>query len=222
MNIPLYIGILAAGTAILLVSLVFGFWTMMALQRPISLDADDSEQHSESGKRGLVVIDMQEDFTRKGVKTDSAQDRMEQCIREVNLAVAWARDQGVPVIFVRQIFRGMIPNLMVRLFAAGAGSETSEGLGLDPRIDVQDAPVIEKSRGDAFSSSAFCNWLDANDIGALRLAGLDRQYCLRASALGGLARGLTVEWVEEATYTATPRSWPTLRQTLADRGVAFV
>lgn len=176
------------------------------------------------GKRpnaALVVIDVQEDFTRSTGANAFEPGYRDTAIADINRAVEAARAAGTQVAFVKHVFRDRLAILIMKLVAKGAGTPGREGLRIDPALDTADAPVFEKSIGDTFSSPAFENWLAANKVGRLTLVGLDSCHCVQLTAKGALARGYNVEIRETGTLTATPKKWGPLKQELSDAGAVF-
>jgi len=176
------------------------------------------------GKRlntALVVIDVQEDFTRSTGANAFEPGYRDAAIAEINRSLEIARGDGTHVAFVKHVFRDRLAILIMKLVAKGAGTPGRKGLRIDPALDTADAPVFEKSIGDTFSSPAFEDWLAAKNVGRLTLVGLDSCHCVQLTAKGALARGYQVEIRETGTLTATPRKWGPLKQELSDAGAVF-
>lgn len=169
----------------------------------------------------LVVIDVQEDFTRSTGANAFEPGYRDAAIEEINRSVEAARADGKQVAFVKHVFRDKLAILIMKLVAKGAGTPGREGLRIDPALDTADAPIFEKSIGDTFSSPDFEEWLGAHNVGRLTLVGLDSCHCVQLTAKGALARGYKVEIREPGTLTASPRKWGPLKQELSDAGAVF-
>ncbi|WP_420335895.1 cysteine hydrolase [Roseibium sp.] len=209
------IGLFAVVLAVLV---LYTFKIMRKIGTPTQGDRIDP------GKRpnaALVVIDVQEDFTRSTGANAFEPGYRDAAIAEINRSVAAARVADTHVAFVKHVFRDKLAILIMKLVAKGAGTPGREGLRIDPALETADAPIFEKSIGDTFSSAAFEAWLAANSVGRLTLVGLDSCHCVQLTAKGALARGYQVEIREPGTLTATPKKWGPLKQELSDAGAVF-
>lgn len=169
----------------------------------------------------LVVIDVQEDFTRGAGSNAFEPGNRDAAIAEINQALVSARADGTEVVFIKHVFRDWLAILLVKLVAKGVGTPGRPELRIDPALDMADDPVFEKSVGDAFSSPAFEHWLAEKKVGRLTLVGLDSCHCVQLTAKGALSRGFQVQIREPGTLTATPQKWGPLKQELGDAGAVF-
>jgi nicotinamidase-related amidase len=169
----------------------------------------------------LVVIDVQEDFTRNSGKHafDSAQ--RDAALAEISRQVEAHRMAGHQVVFTKNVFRDWPVIAAMKMAADGIGTPGRDGLKLDRTLDVGSAPVFEKSIGDSFSSPQFEAWLEEKRIGRLVLVGLDACHCVQLTAKGALNRGYEVEIRDPATLTTTPNKWAELKGELSKLGAAF-
>jgi nicotinamidase-related amidase len=169
----------------------------------------------------LLVIDMQQDFTRKTGPQGYDPARVEAAIASVNGLAREAHEKGVPVVSIRQILSAPLAAAIARILAGPEGITGSPGIGLDPRLDLKTERDFTKERGDAFSNSELERWLDENRIGRLRLAGLDGCHCIQRTARGALNRGYAVEIAESGVLTADAAGWATWRTKLRGLGAAL-
>lgn len=169
----------------------------------------------------LVVIDVQEDFTRNTGKHAFDSDKRDAALASISREIESSRSAGHQIAFIRNIFRDWPVVLAMKLVAGGIGTPGREGLKLDRTLDVRDAAHFEKSIGDTFSNPEFETWLADKRIGRLILVGLDTCQCVQLTARGALARGYEVEIREPATLTTTPDKWAGLRKELSAAGVAM-
>jgi len=170
----------------------------------------------------LVVIDVQEDFTRNTGKHAYDPGARDTALEVISREIAAGREAGHQVAFIRNVFRDWPVIAAMKLAGGGIGTPGREGLKLDRTLDVRDAPEFEKSIGDTFSNPVFEPWLADKHVGRLILVGLDTCHCVQLTARGALARGYDVEIREPATLTATPEKWTPLRAELGNAGVVFV
>ncbi|MCE8553107.1 cysteine hydrolase [Ruegeria pomeroyi] len=163
----------------------------------------------------LVVIDMQTDFTSLPV-WQSAQ--LDTAMENIGTAVDAARQAGVPVIAIRQVYKSGLARLLNGWFNQGRGNAGSAGIGLDPRLGLVPDIEVEKSMGDAFSEPALERYLEENRIGTLILTGLDGCHCVKNTAFGALNRGYTVRIDPKAVLAANDAEWSKVQQNLTAAG----
>lgn len=216
---------------------MFGFWSVVAvlafalaalvaytlvIARRIGMPTTgDRIDLGDRPNSAFVVIDVQEDFTRRTGKDAFDPAYRDAAIDNINDKLTAARSEGEDVVFIKHVFRDWPAILIMKLIAGGTGTPGREGLRIDPALDAADAPVFDKSIGDAFSNDGFEKFLADRKVGHLKLAGLDACQCVQLTAKGALARGYSVEIIEPTLLTATPDKWPALKKSLGDAGVAF-
>ena len=169
----------------------------------------------------LVVIDVQEDFTRNTGKHAFDPGQRDAVLAEIGRQVEAHRMAGHQVAFVKNVFRDWPVIAAMKMSAGGIGTPGRAGLKLDRTLAVGNAPVFEKSIGDSFSSPQFEAWLEEKRIGRLVLVGLDACHCVQLTAKGALNRGYDVEIRDPATLTTTPDRWTDLKGELGKLGAAF-
>lgn len=165
----------------------------------------------------LLVIDVQEDFTRNGPKPYPEVERT-RAIERINRNILESRQAGEDVILIRHVFRHWPAILAVKLLMGGVGTPGRKGLDFDPDLQAGDAPVFEKTIGDAFFNPELEAYLADRNIGHLRLTGLDACQCVQFTAKGAMNRGYSVEVIEPSLLTATPEKWPAVKTSLTDLG----
>lgn len=168
----------------------------------------------------LVVIDMQEDFTRKAKRGYDPAD-VEAAIGAVNSLAREARQAGIPVLSVRQMVTAPVAAAVGRILAGPEGIAGSPGIGLDRRLELGAERDFTKERGDAFSNPELERWLDQRHVGRLRIVGLDGCHCVQRTARGALNRGYAVEIVESGVLAADRPAWSDWRSKLEAMGAAF-
>lgn len=169
----------------------------------------------------LVVIDVQEDFTRNTGKHAYDPEQRDAALAAISREIEASRAAGHRIAFIRNVFRDWPVIVAMKLVGGGIGTPGRDGLKLDSTLDVRDAPDFEKAVGDTFSSAPFETWLAENNVGRLILVGLDTCHCVQLTARGALARGYDVEIREPATLTTTPDKWTPLRAELGAAGVVI-
>ncbi|MEJ8473493.1 cysteine hydrolase family protein [Roseibium algae] len=167
----------------------------------------------------LVVIDVQEDFTRNTGKNAFDPVARDGALERIADEIRTARSRDEHVVFITNVFRDWPVVLAMKLVTGGIGTPGRQGLRLDRMLDVAEGPVFEKSIGDSFSNSKFEDWLEQQNIGHLTLVGLDACHCVQLTAKGGRSRGFRVEILEAATLTTRPDKWAALKGPLRAAGV---
>lgn len=123
--------------------------------------------------KALVVIDIQNDITK----------HYKDVIGNINAAVDWAVDNGIPVVYIRH------ENL-------SAGTRTfkpdTPGAELVPDMNIVSENIFTKSKGNALSSKAFADFIAANGIGEFYLAGADAVACVKSTCFNMRKAGYAV------------------------------
>lgn len=205
--------ILMAAMVGLLVFCLYAITSMYRMQRPTrGRRINMAERPGEA----FLVIDMQSDFTGKGGVYPA--DDVEAVISLINEHASDAYGQDVPVITIRHSFLASYINVFLRLLAKGRGAANSTGLGLDPRLEPGATADFMKHQADAFSVPDFVAWLDERQIGHLRIAGLDGNTAVAATAQAALNRGYGVEILAPAVLARAEPQWRLQQRRLSRRG----
>jgi len=197
---------------------VYMAWSLRKVGTPTKGPAIDRKARPQTA---LVVIDVQEDFTRNTGKHAFDPVLRDAALSEISREIEAGRSAGYEVAFIRNVFREWPVIAAMKLVANGIGTPGREGLKLDRTLAVGDAAVFEKSVGDTFSSPEFDAWLMEKAVGKLILVGLDACHCVQLTAKGALARGYRVEIREPATLTGFPEKWTVLKKELGALGAAI-
>ncbi|KZL06691.1 nicotinamidase/pyrazinamidase [Pseudovibrio axinellae] len=179
-------------------------------------------ERNSQNKTALLVIDVQDDFTKSTPKRQWPEGYVEDRLVRINGLVEDARRQGQPVIVIRQIFKGAFANSVMTLLGEGLGTRKSDGLGLDPRLAFEADAEFIKHVGDAFSNPALGAFLKIHKVGRLRLTGLDGCYCVKSTALGALRRGYVVDLEQDALLSINQKAWLKCRDEIVAKGAHLV
>lgn len=149
----------------------------------------------------LLLIDLQSVFWERGPYLDAAKETASAIIlKEVDAA----RNQGHPVIAVRQEWSIPSTKVLAKLTMNGHAVEGSEGTELAEVFSSLPDYVVVKRVQDAFETGELDTLLERLDVGRLRLAGLDLNYCVLKTALAARNRGYAVTVVDDGTLSAAP------------------
>jgi nicotinamidase-related amidase len=143
--------------------------------------------------KALVLIDLQEDFTGPNPKQPYPESA--QLIAVANQLMAAAQASGWQVFLVREV----VPdNWFYKLLTGGTVVSGTKGAELDARLARPPGSVeIEKLKGDAFSVPALEAKLEERRVGAVTIAGIDADHCVKATVGGARNRGYAVNVVRE-------------------------
>jgi nicotinamidase-related amidase len=182
---PIILG--AVGAAVAGLALYF-----IVTARRIARPTHGKQIAGDATKAALLVIDMQDDFTRSQGATAFDGHERDRAIARINHLVAAARQAGEPVAFIRQEHKGRAVRWVASLLLGGAGNPGRPGARLDRDVDADGCPVFVKHVADAFSDPALDAWLREQEVGRLTLTGLDLAHCVRGTAFGARNRGYRV------------------------------
>lgn len=156
----------------------------------------------------LLVIDMQDEFTRYTLDEASASE----LINNVNTAIAALRP--LDVIFVKADIRVLTISLK------GIRAEPAEHTALDGRLDRREGDlVLEKKESSALTLEQLNDYLEKNRIRHLYIAGLFLGQCLTNTALHAVEEGYTVTMVREAVTAKKRKKSEKFLEQLKAQGV---
>jgi len=137
--------------------------------------------------KALLVVDVQ-----NGVVTGNYERNA--VVSNIASLVDKAREQGVPVVWVRHASEELEP-----------GSDNWEIVGeLAPAADE---PVVEKRYGDSFEDTNLEIILSDLKVGSLVVAGAQTDACIRSTLHGAVARGYDATLVSDAHTTEDQTPW---------------
>ncbi|TCI37444.1 MULTISPECIES: cysteine hydrolase family protein [unclassified Exiguobacterium] len=110
----------------------------------------------------LVIIDIQNDITKN----------YKAIIDHINRSIDWAVEQGIPVVYIRH--ENLSPG--TRTFKTG-----TRGAELAPELKRVSDHVFTKYKGNALTSDAFSEFIQANEIGHFYIAGADAIACVKST-----------------------------------------
>ncbi|WP_326825186.1 cysteine hydrolase family protein [Streptosporangium sp. NBC_01756] len=141
-------------------------------------------------KRALIVIDVQNEYFTGNLPI--IHPPREESLAAVLTAMDTAREHGVPVILVQHTSPAGAP-----LFGAGGHSwELHKEVGSRPYDHL-----LEKTMASSFAGTDLAGWLDTRGIDTLTVAGYMTQNCDESTARDAYHRGMTVEFLSDATGT---------------------
>ncbi len=189
--------------------LVAGVVRIGAVSRGALIEGRDGE--------ALLLVDLQAVFWNEGPYTDAAKTEAAAVIRA---EVAAAKANGWPRIALRQEWSLPATKVIARLTMRGQAVAGTSGTGMAaPFEGLADHEVVKRVQ-DGFETGALDELLAELNVGAVRIVGLDYNYCVAKTALAAAQRGYGVTVVEPGVLAAQDTT--KVRADLLQKGVALV
>ncbi|WP_020498692.1 cysteine hydrolase family protein [Sciscionella marina] len=183
--------------------------------------------------KALVVIDMQNGFCHPdgslpelGMPLSGAQE----AVGNTAIAVASARDRGMPVVFTRHVYRpgyhdegpwlaGQTPDLasLGGLLAGSWDGDVVDELGRG----AEDL-VVDKCRLDAFQWTSLEPLLRGLEVTELVACGVVTNFCVETTVRSAIMRDFEVTLLEDCCAAQTPRLQRIGIEVMRDCGFATV
>jgi nicotinamidase-related amidase len=139
-------------------------------------------------RRALLVIDVQNEYVAGDLPIEYPD--VQTSLANIGRAMDAARAAGVPVIVVQNFAPAGSP-----IFARG-----TPGAELHPVVASRERDhIITKSLPSAFTGTDLADWLAAQHIDTLTVAGYMTHNCDASTVNHALHAGLAVEFLEDAT-----------------------
>lgn len=187
------------GIALGAASLLIILWLGNGVRRIGSVSVGEPIQDRNGS--ALLLIDLQSVFWEHGPYSHSAKEAAAAIILK---EVGAAQVQGHPVIAVRQEWSIPSTQVLARLTMKGQAIEGSEGTELAGQFSSCPEHIIVKRVQDAFETGELDALLERLNIGAIRLTGLDLNYCVKKTALAARNRGYQVTVIKDGTLAVAP------------------
>lgn len=138
--------------------------------------------------RALLVIDVQNEYFTGALPITHPAGHLEQILAAMDAAAG-----RVPIVVVQHHF----PDPEKPFFQKG-----TPGWELHPEIKARPHDLlIEKTLPGSFTGTPLEQWLHERNIGAVTIAGYMTHMCCDTTARQAVHRGLTVEFLRDATGT---------------------
>ena len=150
-------------------------------------------------KKALVVIDIQNDITK----------HYRDIIDNINDAIDWAVASGMDVVYIKH------NNL-------SAGTRTfkpdTKGAELVPELKIVSDRVFVKTKANALTSEAFCEYIRTNGIDEFYIAGADATACVKSTCFNMPKAGYTVHVISDCVTSYDLKKMDEMFQYYADKG----
>ncbi|PLW78401.1 cysteine hydrolase family protein [Cohaesibacter celericrescens] len=171
-------------------------------------------QPEERPNAALLVIDMQEDFTRNAGEKGHDEQSLTASVKAINQLTEIAKGADIPIIEVSHAFIDPLEKIVIKLIAGGRGVEDSQGLVRDRDLIFKADHHIWKHEGDSFTSPMLSKILEEHNVGHLYLTGQEAAACVNATANGALKRNYNVTLLDDAILARDKSKWSGLREKL--------
>jgi nicotinamidase-related amidase len=164
----------------------------------------------------VVLIDLQQSFLSSGGSSTIAEDQVEPLIKAVNSMVETARQQAVPVIYIKDEYSRF--RFLGNMARNDAALRFEPGSAFDPRVDDVGGVYFTKQCEDGFSNDYFGSHLETISAGQLIIAGVHADRSVLATAKTAIKRGYTVTVISDAIGADTDTDRDAAVKQLKDAG----
>ena len=150
-------------------------------------------------KKALVVIDIQNDITR----------HYRDIIDQINAAIDWASECGLEVVYIKH------NNLSAgtRTFKPG-----TKGAELAPELKVVSDNVFVKTKANALTSEAFCEYIRSNGVDDFYITGADATACVKSTCFNMTKAGYAVHVISDCITSYDLKKIDEMLTYYADKG----
>lgn len=139
-------------------------------------------------RRALIVIDVQNEYVDGNLPIEYPP--MSLTLPNVLRAMDAAAEAGIPIAVVQHTSPAGAPVF----------DRDTRGWQLHPDVAARPRQLrLEKNKPSVFSSARFADWILEYDINTLTIAGYMTHNCNAATAYEAMHRGLSVEFLSDAT-----------------------
>ena len=169
-------------------------------------------------KSALIVIDLQQDFTLKTGKAHACVSQVDELMPIVNELSRKFIEKEQEVLYLKTEWS----NPLVQLLTGNSVKKGTKGADFDRRLKIVSDRIFIKKNKNAFSSSEFVQFLQANSIEHLYLVGLATDYCIKISAENALKNGYRVTVVQDGVAAYKCDNLVKSLQVLSSKNIAVV
>ena len=149
--------------------------------------------------KALVVIDIQNDITK----------HYRDILDRLNVAIEWAAESGMEIVYIQH------NNL-------SAGTRTfkpsTKGAELVPEMRIVSDNIFIKTKANALTSEAFCEFIRSNDIREFYIAGADATACVKSTCFNMVKAGYAVHVISDCVTSYDLKKMPEMLAYYAEKG----
>ena len=169
-------------------------------------------------QKALLVVDMQLDFLGENAKMP-IENQVEDLIQTVNCIIDDYNSKGYKIIYINNAFSKYD---IANFFRNKASIKGTAGAEIDPRIKIVSENIFEKKRSSAFSNKDFEEYLINNQINELYMTGLMAEGCVYKTAISGLDRKYTINYIENAVGVWKMKNLEPTKEKLNKKGAKVI
>ena len=169
--------------------------------------------------KGLLILDIQNDFTSAGAKFPVDPTQAEEIIANINILIANSKKNDLLPIYIGNEYS---QRDILNIFRNFAAIKDSEGSKIDDRLDVVNNHYFPKHRGNAFTNKMLKEFLDRLAITELYIAGLYAEACVWATVRAAKKRGFIVTVLSDCIASKTGKKRKSLIEKYKNAGVAVL
>lgn len=202
---------------LVLVMLVLFINLKILMNRASKITEGDPIPVYQTENPALLIVDLQVSTTGESSPFEYYKKNSEGLIREVNLVAELSDQQSIPVIYIRNVVKNPLVNLLNNTMAEGSiGSQLDERL-----IIVSDFQVI-KDREDAFWNPRLDSILLQKKISRIYFVGLDASYCVNSTLKGAQTRDYKVSVLSDLLLAESDEIKSTMLEEYTERGIQII
>jgi len=169
-----------------------------------------SQNNKQINEKYVLIIDVQEDYTRGVVDTNSTTE----LIQIINSVIENSNPDKI--IYIKQVHR------VLTLSFKGTTVDTLAISPLDSRLKIVGKHIFYKSESDAFLSDELVEFLSFNKAKEVVIVGLMAEKCVSKTAMGAKKQGYDVLIIPEAIIGETKKKKSKAINKLEKKGVQIM
>ncbi|MEO1373746.1 MAG: isochorismatase family cysteine hydrolase [Cyanobacteria bacterium J06635_10] len=169
----------------------------------------------EPEKSALIVIDLQNDFTRQTGKAHACTSQVDKLIPIVNSLSAQFTRVGRHIIYLKTEWS----NPIVKLLTGNSVKTGTPGAEFDSRLKIHSDNIFTKGNKNSLSCNEFVQFLQSNSINHLYLVGLATDYCIKVTAEKAINKGYKITVVSDAVASYKCGEYEKSLHLLSSKGV---
>ncbi len=175
------------------------------------IKASFSQDAEKTNDKFVIILDVQQEYTLNSMTEEEAK----ALIASINKVVAITESKKL--IYVKAAHKQLVLSFSSPFIYVSI--DTAAKWDLDKRLIIApESKCFSKDEGDAFSSTALCDFLEANHAKEILVVGLLAEECMQETVLGGLEKGYDMYVIPEAVVGKTPESKKEVILELKEKG----
>ena len=136
----------------------------------------------------ILIIDMQKDF----FVNDALKMQSEDLVKNINSLTAFARQNNIPVIWIRQVHKKDLSDLQKNSIKAICIEETEGANLLDGLVREKSDNEVKKPNYSGFFKTELNRFLGTYKINCLIVCGINTHACVRTTVIDAYQRNYDI------------------------------